>query len=63
MNFNPREKSIIRFALHRLVDQAYTRAQECAQDRNNWYSNPGDESKFLQDAKDAEKVLERLYNE
>lgn len=63
MNFNPREKSLLIFALHRLVDQAYSRAEACAQDHNNWYFNPGDEQKFIKDAKDAETLLERLYNE
>lgn len=55
-----RENSIIRFALHQFMSNAYLHVNAAAQDKDHRRYSPDSAEKFTKDAKDAEVLLKRL---
>ena len=60
MTLTDRENSIIIYALHRFMSQAYARMDEAAQDKYNFYFKPGDVDAFSKDAWDAKLLIAKL---
>lgn len=55
-----RDNSIILFAVHRFMVDAYARLNAAAYDRDGRYFRKGACDEFAKDAKDAEALLEKL---
>lgn len=60
MTLTDRENSIILFALHRFMSDAYARLNAAAQDKDNRYFKPGSVDAFTKDIKDAEMLITKL---
>ena len=55
-----REQSIVRFAVHRFMTDAYSRLAAAAQDKDGRFFGPGAADAFAKDARDAEELLKKL---
>lgn len=55
-----RETKLAIAGLHRLMSDAYQYADACAQDKEGKWSTPGDVERFLQDARDAGALIQKL---
>jgi hypothetical protein len=60
VKFNQREFKVIKFAVWRFMNHAFTRFTEAAQDRTNAFFTKEDIDGFHKDAVDAANLLKRL---
>lgn len=60
MVLSERDKSVMRFALHRFMGDAYAKHGEASQKTEARRYAPGAAERFYQDAKDAERLLSML---